>query len=126
MQHSSSEPLAQAKQVARDYPDSLITLINPAGILQYVGSAAVVKRLGYTQKEIIGHPFADFVDPLDVNHLGLAIQDALLNDQSVEVGVHVNTKSGDQVLMRGYAWTVRDPATGDVYLISRGERLSLD
>jgi PAS domain S-box-containing protein len=120
MNHLHPAVMAEVERTAADHPDSLVTLINSGGVFLYASPSAA-KLLGWKPEDVLGRPFMEFVEPADINHLMLAVQDAMLNERSVAVSMHARKKSGGYQLMRGYSWKLVDPITDEILILARAE-----
>ena len=115
--------LEEVKLIEGENPQSLVTLLTPLGKILYTAPVCD-KILGYTQAELTGRYFGLYIHPNDIPHALLALQDAMLNERSVEVGSRVRRKGGGYVFVRGLARRKIDPATDKTYLISHAKPLS--
>jgi PAS domain S-box-containing protein len=120
MSHPHPDIIAEAARTAAAHPKALVTLIDVSGIFHYVSESAV-SLVGYEPREAIGKPFIQFVDPTYIDHLALAIQDALLNERSVTITMRAKVKSGGFRALRGFAQKLVDPATDEIFILSRAE-----
>jgi PAS domain S-box-containing protein len=125
MNHLHPVIMAEVERAVADHPDSLITLINPGGVFLYASPSAE-HLLGWKPEDVLGRPFMEYVEPADINHLMLAVQDAMLNDRSVDVSMRARKKSGGYQLMRGYSWKLIDPTTDEILILARAEILTED
>jgi PAS domain S-box-containing protein len=102
-------------ELERQHPGAMVLLLNGAG--EYVYANAQCRRvLGYAPAEVVGRPATDFAATQDISHAELALQDAMLNNESVTVNIRVRTRSGELKPVRGGAARLNDPDTGEVYL----------
>src|SRR5829696_396677 len=110
----------EVKRVEAEHPQALVTLLTPLGKIIYTAPACE-SLIGYTAAELTGRNFAQYIHPGDIPHALLALQDAMLNEQSVEVAARARHKHGKYMKVRGFAWKVIDPTTDQVYLLSCSE-----
>jgi PAS domain S-box-containing protein len=122
MSNPHADILAEAARTAAAHPKALVTLIDLDGVFHYVSPSAVT-IVGFTPAEAIGRPFIEFVDPAYIDHLALAIQDALLNEQSVAITMRSKVKSGGYRTLRGFARRLIDPDTEEIFLLSQAEAI---
>ncbi len=108
--------IERARRLSQENPDSIVAVYSTNEERCVWASPSHLAILGYTQAEMPGHHWGDFIDPLDQSHAGLAGSDALLTGQSVEIGLRVVTKTGATRSIRGRAWIVPDPATMTPFL----------
>src|SRR6266536_2435181 len=113
MSHPHPDILAEATRIAATHPKALVTLIDLNGIFHYVSPSAVA-LVGYEPAEAVGKPFIGFVDPAYIDHMALAIQDALLNEQSVAITMRSKVKSGGYRTFHGFARRITDPDTEEI------------
>ena len=86
----------------------MVLLLDSTGKYTYVNNKCY-ELLGYEPAEMVGRPATDFAAAEDIPHVQLALQDAMLNYESVMVQIRVRTKQDDLVPMRGVALRIDDP-----------------
>jgi PAS domain S-box-containing protein len=101
----------------KEKPGALVTLFTVEGTLLYI-SPSTTEILGYDQEEGLGHNVREYFYPLDVSHIEIAMQDAMLFGKSVAHSRFVKMKSGERRHMQGVTTKLVDPETQKTYLMS--------
>lgn len=101
----------------REHPGALVTLFTAEGTLVYI-SPSTTEILGYDQEEGLGHNVREYFYPLDVSHIEIAMQDAILFGESVAHSRYIKMKSGGRRHMMGVTTKLVDPETEKTYLMS--------
>ena len=104
-------------EIEAQWPDALTTIYGPDKRIIY--ASANHRESGWAQSDMIGSHWTKFVPESDYQHGELALEDALLNDESTEIGVTGLTKYGEQLRMRVKGWRITDPDTNEVYILVR-------
>jgi len=114
--------MEQVEEAIRANAGANVTLLDAWG--HYVYLAEAIKSLfGYTEEDrqkALGKHFTLFVRPSEVDHLELAFQDALLNDESVLAPRDIRVKSGGYLRMSGCARKIVDEQSGEIYVLTIG------
>ena len=105
------------REIEAQWPEALTTIYGPDTRIVY--ASANHRDSGWTQKDMIGSHWTKFVPPSDYSHGKLALEDALLNLESTEIGVIGLTKYGQRVRMRVKGWRMMDPESGETYVLVR-------
>ena len=104
-------------EIEAKWPDALTTIYGPDFRIVYASPNHT--ESGWTQADMIGSHWTKFVPESDYPHGELALEDALLNEESTEIGVTGLTKYGQQVRMRVKGWKMVDPDNGETYVLVR-------
>ena len=104
------------EELERQHPQAMVLLLDGEGNYLYANEHCR-DVLGYEPSEVIGRHALDFAAPEDIPHVKLTLQDALLNYESVTVGIQIAAKTGEYVRVQGAAYRLDDPETTEIYLI---------
>jgi PAS domain S-box-containing protein len=110
---------AAIQEFVRNNPDAMVTVIDSAKIFRYA-SPSSLPLFGYEPADIVGRPLSDFFGELDIAHLKLVIQDAILNSESVMTSRDVLLRFGGTKCMRGPAHGFYDRKTRQAYALAIG------
>jgi hypothetical protein len=112
-----SELVEKAKQLESRWPEAFIAVYDLSGVCKYASENHANE--GWTREDMLGSHWTKFVIKDDHSHGFLALQDALLNGESIEVQLLGLSKTGEQVLMRCRGWRHIDSADDKPYWFIR-------
>lgn len=115
MDHLSPALQERLSQLKQQQPGAMILVLDLEGTYLYVSEESG-QVLGYEPNEVVGHHALEFAAPADVSHGALTLQDALLNGESVTVGIDVLTKAEGPQPIRGAAYRFDDEEAGQTYI----------
>jgi PAS domain S-box-containing protein len=107
------------KRTVEANPHNMVTVIDQRELICYA-SPSSKKLFGYKRTEIIGRPFTDFFSAIDNAHIRLALEDAKLFGQSIEISRDVKIKAGGTRRMRGPAMVIADRSSGERFELAVG------
>ena len=111
----NAEALRQAKSLEAQ-GCAFVSLMDEEGTFLYL-SQPHLAAYGRPLSDLIGHKLEEFVVPEDVPHMLLALQDTLLNEESVTIGLRVVTADGSIRRIRGSARQVSRNADGSAIIL---------
>jgi PAS domain S-box-containing protein len=100
-------------------PGAMVTLIDEQETLRFV-SPTSRQLFGYEPSEMVGKHISDFLGQMDIEHVRLMIQDAILNGESVDASREVWLKFGGTKCMHGPGRGYWDRAAGRAYVLAIG------
>ncbi len=112
-----------AKRTAGQHPSDLVAVYAMDQTCSWA-SPTHLTILGYSENEMLGRPWKEFVAPEDHAHASLAGDDALLHGRSIDFSISAVTKTGGRVALRGQAWISIDQNTHMGFLFFQASRRS--
>jgi PAS domain S-box-containing protein len=107
------------KEAIHDNPGAMVTLIDERETIRFASPMAR-QLFGYSPEELEGKHISDFLGQLDVDHVRLVIQDAILNGESVDNSRQIWLKFGGTKCMHGPGRGYWDKAAGRAYVLAVG------
>ncbi|MGZ4353188.1 MAG: PAS domain S-box protein [Gaiellaceae bacterium] len=107
---ASEEALRQSEQLYRmvvENTSDSITLLSPDGIVVYC-SPSTMAQTGWTQAELHGRPFTDFVHPDDVEATSGRLHASMERNEPLAATARIRTSDGDWLEYEGISLGIAD------------------
>jgi hypothetical protein len=109
--------LAEVEQFAATNPSRRVTLLTADGYICYRATSTAANS-SIAAADVIGRHISEFIHPQYLDHVKLAFGDALLNDESIEIGAQLQLSDRSPAWARGKAYKLCDPETEELYVMT--------